>query len=372
MSWECLSLKKKIIYHMPTEFPVELNSASKLRPKVMLDTFLGLGYEVELVSGYSKKRAEDIARVLDRISKGDKFDFLYSENTTMPIFLTDPDHLPRNPFLELKFFRSLKKNGVKIGVFYRDIYWRFPNYGKNLSWLKRYFAKTFYYLELLMFRYFIDTLFLPTERMAKYVPIIKKSQFKELPPGARDLNLNRVPKETKKPINLLYIGGISHTYRLGLLVKSMGSLTGKAKLTICCHQEQWEEEKGIFGELPQNVQVVHLSGDDLKQLYENADIGVLFVEPHLYWSFAAPVKLFEYVSNGLPVLACNNTFTSDFVNEHRVGWSIEYDMEKFTTLIKSLYDNPASIDDAVNMLNSCVRNNLWETRVKTIEDRLSV
>ena len=61
------------------------------------------------------------------------------------------------------------------------------------------------------------------------------------------------------------------------------------------------------------VQVVHRSGAELEQLYDNADACVLFVQPDPYREFAAPVKLFEYLGHGKPVIASAGTLAAQVV-----------------------------------------------------------
>ena len=51
----------------------------------------------------------------------------------MPTLLTEPHHFPTHPLLDFGFFRYVKKQGIPIGLFYSDIFWKFEDYGKDLS-----------------------------------------------------------------------------------------------------------------------------------------------------------------------------------------------------------------------------------------------
>ena len=62
--------------------------------------------------------------------------FLYSESSTMPTSLTEPHHMPTHPFLDFSFFYFCKRNGIKIGLFYRDIYWKFEIYKEKVHGIK--------------------------------------------------------------------------------------------------------------------------------------------------------------------------------------------------------------------------------------------
>jgi len=52
---------------------------------------------------------------------------------------------------------------------------------------------------------------------------------------------------------------------------------------------------------------VHASGRDLDPLYDEADAVAVVLRPHDYLGFAMPVKLFEAMAYGLPVVASAGT-----------------------------------------------------------------
>ncbi|MDC4646009.1 hypothetical protein OHV73_19385, partial [Acinetobacter baumannii] len=87
-----------IIFHCP--FPLDLNakSASGIRPIKILQAFRDLGCNVDLVTGYSRERRLAINEIKRKIKNGHQYSFVYSESSTMPTALTDPHHLPLNPF----------------------------------------------------------------------------------------------------------------------------------------------------------------------------------------------------------------------------------------------------------------------------------
>ena len=103
-------------------------SPSHIRPMKMLEAFQFIGYEVDVIEGDGGKRKESINNIKKRILSGIKYEFLYSESSTMPTLLTEKNHLPIYPCLDFSFFSFCKRYGIPIGLFYRDIYWCFPEY----------------------------------------------------------------------------------------------------------------------------------------------------------------------------------------------------------------------------------------------------
>ena len=114
-----------MIFHFPLPLDSNAKSASGIRPLRMIAAFESLGYKVVLVTGYFSERKDCIAKIKEKIRRGRKYDFVYSESSTMPTTLTERNHLPLHPFLDWFFFRFCNKKGIPIGLSYRDIYWKF-------------------------------------------------------------------------------------------------------------------------------------------------------------------------------------------------------------------------------------------------------
>src|SRR5262245_15032723 len=134
----------RMIFHHPLPVAPGAASGSGVRPLQMMEAFRSLGIEVDAVCGYAAERAQAIARVEHSLRLGTRYDFLYSESSTEPTLLTDRHHLPLHPWLDFGFLARLKARSVPLALFYRDIYWRFPEYGAALPWWKRWGGKLFY------------------------------------------------------------------------------------------------------------------------------------------------------------------------------------------------------------------------------------
>ena len=115
----------KIIFHIPMKIDRTRVSASQIRPFKIIHAFKVSGYDIDIVEGYGAERRQQIAEIKRNVRRGVKYDFLYSESSTMPTLLTEKNHLPLYPFLDFSFFAFCKKHRIKIGLFYRDIYWCF-------------------------------------------------------------------------------------------------------------------------------------------------------------------------------------------------------------------------------------------------------
>lgn len=83
---------KRMIFHIPIKIDLNRASASQIRPMKMIKAFKECGYDVVIVEGYGKERKKQIKEIKDNILKGIKYDFLYSESSTMPDIGNLPFH----------------------------------------------------------------------------------------------------------------------------------------------------------------------------------------------------------------------------------------------------------------------------------------
>lgn len=360
-------MTKRIIFHMPLPIEENPSSASGIRPRMMLNSFKELGYEVHLITGYVKERKKQFKLLKDTIKKGVVYDLIYSESSTQPTALTEINHLPVAPNLEVRIFKFCKRNNIKIGLFYRDIHWVFPFYGEFLPSWQKHAAIYFYKRDLEIYEKYLDVLYLPSLQMADYIPNSNAFRIEELPPGhGLKKKINSPIIEIKK-IKLLYIGGIGANYKLHELVKGIEGIDS-VECTISTRKENWELVKSEYT-LGKNVNLLHKSGKELIPLYDSANICLLMVEPQEYWRFAVPFKLFEYMEKGLPIIASEGTLVAQFVDMHNLGWVIPYNANSLRELLIHLENNPDEIILKTQIIRDAAMNFTWKKRAeKVIKD----
>lgn len=360
---------KKCIFHVPNYIDVNRKSGSNIRPLKMINAFKEIGYDVDVVMGYAKERKEQIKKIKQNIKNGIKYDFLYSESSTMPTLLTEKNHLPLHPMLDFSFFKYCKKNGIKIGLFYRDIYWKFHDlYSREVPMYKRIFSIMFYRYDLYKYKKIIDIMYLPSEEMGKYVYNKKVFYKKEiLPPGCEKIDSYK-KKNDKEKINIFYVGGISKDlYDFTLLLKAVRNIS-EIYLTICCREDEWNKEKKSYIDYVDNdrIRIVHCSGKELNQYYENADICSMIFKEHPYRDIAMPIKLFEYIQNKKPIIATKNTAAGKFVEENHIGWTTNYEINDIEKTLKMIRDNKSEIYEIQKRFNSIIDENTWNARVRKV------
>lgn len=365
-------MNKCCIFHIPNKIDRNKSSGSQIRPLKMLGAFQNIGYEVDVVMGYGKERKRQVEKIKENVKNGKQYDFLYSESSTMPTLLTEKHHLPLYPFLDFGFFKFCKDHGIKIGLFYRDIFWRFPVYKNNVHTFKRWFAIAFYKYDLKKYNELLNVLYLPSREMGEILPFVFKGKIEELPPAIdEDQFLNDIEiLQGSEKLKIFYVGGLGEIYNLELMCKVTQDLEF-IDFTICCRREEWEKEKYRYERyLNPRIKIVHKSGSQLNKYYEEAHLMCKFLKPHMYWDIAMPVKLYEYIGSGKPILATNYGVADKFIEEYDIGWNINYSYDKLAENLKHIYHNQNEIVEKSKNIKKIRDDNTWEARAKKVAEQL--
>ncbi|MCF2555884.1 glycosyltransferase [Faecalicatena contorta] len=362
--------KAKCIFHVPNYVNLSGTSGSQVRPIKMIQAFENLGYDVDIVMGYGKERKESIKRIKTKIKNGEKYDFLYSESSTMPTLLTEKNHLPCYPFLDFDFFNFCRKKAIKIGLFYRDIHWKFSHYRTKVPWYQKIITIPMYEYDLFQYKKCLDILYLPSKKVKAHLGNIEKNiKIDFLPPGATRKEIADRTKQystSKEFLHVFYVGGVTGIYDFEYLLK-VAKTRPFIKLIVCCRENEWNEVRDKYQKyLTERVEIIHKSGKELEKYYEAADICSCYFNPNIYMSMAIPIKLLEYMSYEVPVLVTQGTEAGEFVEKNECGFSIPYDENALEELFDTLYNDQQLLLDKYINIKKCVKENTWEKRAEKV------
>lgn len=360
---------KTMIYHAPYPLSRQRTSASGIRPIRMLHAFKELGYHVLEVTGTSSDRRRAIRDVKQFIANGGAIDFMYSESSTMATTMTDAHHLPLHPFLDAGFFRYLSRKHIPSGVFYRDVHWRFPEYARSVNPIVAFGARSLYRFDLLVYRRWVNRVYLPSQQMTSLVPHVRRSQFEPLPPGCEIIDPSGQPEPK---LTLFYVGGVSDfIYRFRAALAGVAQTDG-VRFIVCTRPEQWQEMKLAYADvMNDSIEVVHESGSQLEVYYGRAAICSLYLEPVPYLSFAAPMKLYEYIGHGRPVIASEGTLSAEIVSAYGLGWTIPYSADALGTLLTRLLTHPEEVSSMTESVRLERHNHTWMARAQQVVEGLT-
>lgn len=361
--------EKRCIFHVPNYIDPSSKSGSSIRPQKMIQGFKENGYIVDCVMGYGKERKAQIKQIKNNIRKGVKYDFLYAESSTMPTLLTEKNHIPKYPLLDFNFFKFCKAHDIKIGLFYRDIQWKFSVYKDNVSKLKQCVSIPLYRYDLFRYKNLLDVFYLPTERMKVYLKENPRllGKAKILMPGCESVEnvFTQIEKkeQVSKPLKILYVGGIDRIYDLTVFMETISKMQEEVEAYVCCREKEWENAKEIYQPIMGgNINIIHKSGKELDEYYENTDLCCAFAGIGEYMKMAMPVKIFEYLGKMIPIVATKETAAGEFVVSNKIGWSIKYDIKSFQKCLEDIIQNPDVLNEKRRKEMEIRKNHTWKAR----------
>lgn len=103
------------------------------------------------------------------------------------------------------------------------------------------------------------------------------------------------------------------------------------------------------------------SRDAILSCLSDADIGMVYYKPSLSIGnrFAAPTKLFEYISTGLPVICSNNENLVDLISDNRLGVCVaDESVDAVSNAIDELLSNKMNSSDSKMKIKQFYHDNL--------------
>lgn len=350
-------MSRQMVFHLPYDFG-NLQSGSRVHPYKMYQAFLRLGYQVDLMAGDVGTRRKAFANV--RTDRKD-YAFCYSEPASYPV----------HPFLDYSIYLYLKRRGIPIGIFYADAYWRFPDYF-NVRGIKRAELLLRYKSDLWLYNRVASALFFPSSSFADTFDTRISKVI--LPPGGE----NRVDTERdlSQPVRAIYVGGITYRYGFDLLLRCFGLInqSRQAVLELVCRKQELDTASNDIRRLLDSpwLNIHHISGEALEALYGTVHIGVVPIRRDAYNDMAMPVKLFEYLSFGLPVVVTDCPEMSRFVKKNGCGLVCKDDAQSLAKSIRLLIsDRDLYKRLSRSAMRTILQDNLWEDRARTVVHVLS-
>lgn len=359
---------RRMVFHLPMAFRPGYVSGSVVRPQKMVAAFGAIGYDVHLVWGSATERRASIRALERRVDAGEVFDFVYSESANAPTLLTEQHHLPLSPLLDFGFLWRMRRRGIPVGLFYRDIYWCFPIYRATVGWLKSLIAKTFFWIDLLLYSRVLNILYLPSVEMGEWIPYRRlMSIARALPPGCSVpvANSSTPSGATDEQLSLLYVGGVvPPIYDLRPLLESLKST--KCHLTLVCRESEWKATQEHYRDaLSDRISIVHASGGEIERLYAKADAAIVINAFDHYRDFAMPVKLFESIGHAVPVLIFSGAAATRFILDNNLGWAVG-SVEEMAGTLRHLQEHRDEVMHMRRLVAHGRSEHTWEARARQV------
>ncbi|MEP3561966.1 MAG: glycosyltransferase [Marinobacter sp.] len=361
----------KIIYHHPRPITSNGMTGSQVRPYRMLKAFRELGVDVVEVTGDASTRSHIMRQTRERISNGEKFDFVYSENLTIPLAMSEAHRLPLHPLLDHGFLAFCSAQGIPVSMYYRDAFWRVKSYRKMLPWLGRMLTIPLYWYDWWRHSHHLNTLYLPSEATGKVLPCMGKfPSVKYLPPGT-EIRETDTSYDQSGSLRLLYVGGIEPpTYDLRPLLEAIQKTDACVTLTLCCRIKEWNRVRELYRPFLNNrIVVVHRSGKELESLYGGSDLCAIALSQGSYFDLALPIKIFESIGFGLPILCTPGGEPARIVESEGLGWVKKPD--EIAVFLEELAKHPEQLQKQRDKLKKLRHKHTWKSRAEQVCNEMS-
>lgn len=213
----------------------------------------------------------------------------------------------------------------------------------------------------------VDCVVVVSEKMKEYVMAnyhLQPTNIAVVPPGGRP-RTNDMKKEFSPP-KVIYSGLVAYREHVDLFVNSMPLVQEKlksAKFYITKKGEALSKIRRLAKRLRVDPTFFwYLHEKDFFKFLSSCHIGVLPSSNDLPRKMGTPVKLFDYLSAGLPVVANDIGAWTNIIREEKVGIVTEDDPASFASGILELAENRS-------LLEECGRRGLMLIRDKFNWDR---
>jgi len=328
----------------------------------MCEAFKELGYHVEVVSGPRRERLKRVFRLFLE-GKPDRFLFCYSEPSTYPL----------NPVVDYPFYLFLAMHRIPTGIYYRDAYWKFPTWFPHHG-IKGLMLQVRYRVDWWLFNKVASVLYFPSRKMTGLFSAKRPKVI--LPPGGKVVNQRGFLSPSSGLQRAIYVGGISENLGLNLLLGAVALVNERRplRLHLVCKKDQFDRARSIFEKYGEAdwLRVHHLAAPDLPPLYRESDFGIIPRLKDTYNDLTMPVKMFEYLSYGLPIVSTNCTEIANFIQSHQVGIVTQDNAESLAKGILELMADHGLYDTLCRSVPVALeRGNLWVHRAQAVVEHLA-
>ncbi|MFC2947714.1 glycosyltransferase family 4 protein [Virgibacillus sediminis] len=145
----------------------------------------------------------------------------------------------------------------------------------------------------------------------------------------------------RKEKSVIYVGGISKDRGSVNTVKAIGNTDATLKLA---GRFANQNEKAILEELDEWENVNFLGFIDRKEIkseLETSMVGIVVLEPRVNYIDSLPIKMFEYMATGLPVIASNFPLWKEIIEGNNCGICVDpLNVEEISKAIQWIIDHP--------------------------------
>lgn len=292
------------------------------------------GYEVYIVGKGESKKLSGIQIVGCGEAKGriDRF-LCFSRKVYKKAKELDCDIYHFHDPELLGYGLKLKRKGKKV-IF--DSHEDVPAQILDKKWLPRIFRKAISSIYQKYESYIvgkIDSVIVPTKYIAnKFRNHTKKVEIISNYPKLDDILFNEKPLRERNSI-ACYAGGISEQRGEKIMCMAMQKIKGEL-IIAGNHKQQVFENGGIVRYIGQ------VNRTEINKLYAKSVVGLVILQPCANYIHSQPIKMYEYMAAGLPVVYSSFPEWKEEMDRLGVGISVDpFNIEEVSKAVEYLFEN---------------------------------
>ncbi len=227
---------------------------------------------------------------------------------------------------------------------------------KSYSFLENYSAKKFSYI-------------------VAATPFIR-DKFLKINKNSIDINNYPILEEfdvknnKEKKDEVCYVGGISKIRGITEIVLAAEKSKIKLNLAGIFNDENLEKETKDLKAWNYINYLGFLNRKEINNILQISRAGLVTLYPTMNYKDALPVKMFEYMAAGLPVITSDIKLWKDIIKENKCGISVNpYDVEDIAKAILFIINNPQKADEMGKNGQIAVKNKFnWKIEEKKLLD----
>lgn len=140
---------------------------------------------------------------------------------------------------------------------------------------------------------------------------------------------------------ICYVGGLSENRGIGELVDALQYIDTKLNLAGNFSEAKFENKIKSKSTWSKVNELGFIGREDVVNVYKRSKVGIVTLHPIINYLDALPVKMFEYMAAGIPVVASNFPLWAKILEENHAGVCVNpLDPKSIAEAIEYLIKNP--------------------------------
>jgi len=194
--------------------------------------------------------------------------------------------------------------------------------------------------------FFFDVIITATDDILKNFSHHKKAvSIRNFPVSSTYLYVKKLNDNERDIFNLIYIGGLTEIRGITQIIKALEFIDSNRqfKLVLCgkFYPTGYEKELRNLEGFTKVKYLGWIDHSDIPKLIKRFSAGIVCLYPISNYLTSLPVKLFEYMAAGLPVIASNFPLWKEIIEGKKCGICVDpLKPEDIAKAIKYLMDHP--------------------------------